>query len=337
MVPEVASPAPRPARRWRRVAWIIAAQVALVALAERWCRGLVGAHGVTPFQVSADPDLAFELRPSFSTTYAGVAVRTNSLGFRGDEPPTKRPGVRRIALVGDSYVFGSGVAEEETLGAVVARSLDEAGVACDVLAFGVPGYTAKDIARLLETRVLQQEPDVVVYVNFGNDMEVVPKSTSIPPDAEIDVLADFRLRSALIEYCVLLVRRAGWRFGVHIGGEDRAALAASYRGAGGQRLKAAITRMRTSCQEAGAQFVIAVYPHLSYMPLSPLRAADELLLAEAPELGVSAIDLLPAFGDEADLTHHWVTPFDSHPDARGHELAGARLAQELLRLGVLTP
>jgi lysophospholipase L1-like esterase len=325
----------RPLGRTRRITLVLAAQVGLFMACELRCRSFVGECGVTPFQVSADPELAAELRPGFATTYAGVDVRINRSGYRGGEFPAPRPGVVRIALVGDSYVFGSGVQEDETLGAVLSARLAEVGLPSDVLAFGVPGYTALDSARVLESRVFEHAPDLVLYVNFANDLHTFKKHTSIPPDAVIDPIDDFRLRSAALEYGILIVRRLGWRFGRHIGNDHRASIEAEYRGPGGDGLRQAIARMQAVCAREGVPFYMVVYPHLAIPGLDPLRYADELLLADAPALGVEALDLLPAFGGARDLTGYWVTPFDTHPNAEGHRRAGRYLADELLQRKLL--
>ena len=43
-----------------------------------------------------------------------MPYRTNSDGFRDGEPGEKRPGVPRVVVLGDSYVFGWAVLEAET-------------------------------------------------------------------------------------------------------------------------------------------------------------------------------------------------------------------------------
>lgn len=54
--------------------------------------------------------------PSNKPGVPAQVVRTNSLGFRDKEWATEpAPGVRRIVVVGDSFVFGSGIATEEGL------------------------------------------------------------------------------------------------------------------------------------------------------------------------------------------------------------------------------
>src|SRR6185369_6203636 len=49
----------------------------------------------------------------------------NELGLRGPLPARATQGARLVAFVGDSYVFGSGVGEDETVPAFVASMLSD--------------------------------------------------------------------------------------------------------------------------------------------------------------------------------------------------------------------
>jgi len=67
----------------------------------------------------------------------------NSQGIRSPVPAySDRPaeGVLRIALFGDSFTHGDDVPYEHSFGAVLERSLNEAGIPAEVLNFGVGGY-----------------------------------------------------------------------------------------------------------------------------------------------------------------------------------------------------
>ena len=71
---------------------------------------------------SDDPRLRFELRPG-GVARAEVEYRVNELGLRGPETTREKPpGVRRIALLGDSIAFGYWVADEQASRASWKRS-----------------------------------------------------------------------------------------------------------------------------------------------------------------------------------------------------------------------
>jgi hypothetical protein len=84
-----------------------------------------------------------------SPTRPHVTYRYNSLGFRGPEW-TMSPGVTRIALIGDSYVFGSGVEAEDTLDRRLAARLEQTAPdrPYEVLNLGIPGDNIASHVRL---------------------------------------------------------------------------------------------------------------------------------------------------------------------------------------------
>jgi lysophospholipase L1-like esterase len=111
------------------------------------------------------PTLPPEFRDSPTWTIA-----LNSRGYRtGEFARAKAPGVLRIACVGDSWTFGMNVDQDRTYPSRLAADL---GARAEVLNFGVLGYSSFQGRRLLESRVLDLHPDVVL-IGFGmNDSEV---------------------------------------------------------------------------------------------------------------------------------------------------------------------
>jgi lysophospholipase L1-like esterase len=100
----------------------------------------------------------------------------NSLGLRGPERSfLKPPGTRRIAVIGDSFVAGYGVADDEVLTARLEKLLnDGAASATEVINVGRTGSSTireYDLYRLIARRF---SPDVVVLAYFlGNDLREV--------------------------------------------------------------------------------------------------------------------------------------------------------------------
>ena len=118
--------------------------------------------------------LGFELRPG-GVARAEVEYRVNDLGLRGPETTIEKPpGVRRIAVLGDSIAFGYWVSDEQGF----ARQLEAllggaapAGGRVEVLNFGVPGYNLEQEIEALRSKALAFSPDLVVELFCLNDLE----------------------------------------------------------------------------------------------------------------------------------------------------------------------
>lgn len=145
--------------------------------------------------------------PEFDVEFA-----INGAGLRGPEVDApKRAGTRRVAIFGDSFAEGWGVAEAETLRAQLEARLQAQGHApVEVLNFGVAGWG--DDQSLLAFRHLGRRfaPDVVVLVVYGNDLwenasengnggggRLVPKPRFVlAPDGSLELLGVPVSRSA---------------------------------------------------------------------------------------------------------------------------------------------
>lgn len=101
----------------------------------------------------------------------GFLVTTNGDGLRTTLEREAPPRGKRIALLGDSTVFGWGVADDEHLGAALERAL--APTAVEVLNAGQPGYSSTQIGWLAEEVVSAYHPDVVVVFLPVHDLNLV--------------------------------------------------------------------------------------------------------------------------------------------------------------------
>ncbi len=99
-------------------------------------------------------------------------VRFNREGLRGPEiPSSPAPGVTRVLVLGDSFVEGAEVEEDQTLPSVMAKRLTEAGFAAEALNGGVRGWGTAQEYLYLTDQGLALHPDIVVLVLYvGNDL-----------------------------------------------------------------------------------------------------------------------------------------------------------------------
>jgi GDSL-like Lipase/Acylhydrolase family len=106
-----------------------------------------------------------------TTSEYDVEIKTNHEGFRDvDHAPVRPAGVLRIAVIGDSFVFGSGVAFEHILTSRLQSLLSQPGHAVEVFNFGVPGTGPVNALRVWRRIAPKYHPDVVMVALYaGND------------------------------------------------------------------------------------------------------------------------------------------------------------------------
>lgn len=110
------------------------------------------------------PGVSVESVSSVPGEFAYTA-RINSLGYRGQEfAMPKEPGVTRIFAVGDSFTFGVGSEEPQTIPALIENKLKKLGHSVEVVNAGV-GHTGL-VQHYMNLRDLhlKYEPDVVVLL-----------------------------------------------------------------------------------------------------------------------------------------------------------------------------
>lgn len=126
-----------------------------------------------------DQDLGYSLRPGAEgwwTREGRTYVKINSQGYRDREHSiAKPPDTFRIAILGDSFAEAFQVPLEKTFWSVIERRLQEcprmAKTKVEVLNFGVSGFSTARELILLQKRVWQYSPDLIVLlVTIANDI-----------------------------------------------------------------------------------------------------------------------------------------------------------------------
>lgn len=286
-----------------------------------------------------NPRLGFELRPGGSVR-AEVAYRINGLGLRGPETTVEKPpGVRRVAVLGDSIAFGYWVAEADAFAAQLQALLGEAsppGTRVEVLNFGVPGYNLDQETETLRSKALAFSPDAVVVALCLNDLEgLFSYELGLVQDRATrrrSVLG--RLREALLSRS-LLFSWIEYRLSER---EARRRFARARNPLDGPLYAEAIEQQKTALRARfdvlhallrprGIPGLVVVFPVLGgRFERYPHRELHHAVLEAAEGAGLAALDLLDCYSsyDFRDLRVDVV-----HPSPLGHRVA-AHAARDAL-------
>jgi hypothetical protein len=125
-----------------------------------------------------NPEVSYVLnRYTQNPTYRaakGDTYSINSLGLRGKKIGPKQHGTQRIAIVGDSVVFGWKLSDHDRLESVLARRIettdgsDTANI--EFVTVGLPGWNVRDQIGFLRSHLLNLDLDLIIWYTINNDI-----------------------------------------------------------------------------------------------------------------------------------------------------------------------
>ncbi|MEO5336022.1 MAG: SGNH/GDSL hydrolase family protein [Magnetospirillum sp. WYHS-4] len=270
-----------------------------------------------------------------------VRHHTNGSGFRGPSfAQTKREGVRRVVIVGDSFTFGQGVKDNDVFAVRLERRLNEGkgDPSWEVVNLGVGGYNTRQEIALLRNVGLPLAPDAVILGYNVNDAEppifefdvakrkmtrrkdapVSNRDEPRPPDA-----FPYNLRVAQVLWRIASIRRTQARTLEYY--------ASLYRedAEGWKDTQTSLAEFGELCRDGRFTCLAVIFPLLTDLderyPFGHIHARVGGILSGA---GIPVIDLLPLMSGRApsDL---WVHPTDQHPNEAVHALVAEELFQRL--------
>ena len=271
-----------------------------------------------------------------------VESRYNELEFRDGPFGTKRPGVTRVMVLGDSFTEGQGVKEADTLARVLERLLDE--TAPGKWEVRNCGRRGADFPALFEAfeQLLPFEPDLVIYALVLNDADQsdafrarqtylndwivdrrdegneIPRPPGLFHSRSFDFVAD-RVHA-------WRVGRETTRWYLDMWGEGNRD--------GWARTQAHLREMNRQTRQRGARLLVAPWPlFVGLEGAYPFTPVHETIARFCLGEGIAHHDLLPVFRGQPTESF-WVHPVDRHPNEKAHRLAAEALApvvRDLLR------
>lgn len=329
----------RPRRRRRPLRALLLGSVLALFAGEIVCRirfGAPMAEREPLMEVRANRARGFEMIPS-SVHYTYLhEVRVNSLGLRGPEarPQSEAP---IVVALGDSMTYGQGVAEADTLPALVETVLSSRGKRVQVLNAGVRSYDTRQEIALLEELLQRVHPSVVVLFWFGNDLDPAdvdgwygllersgPLVFDVRARMEGDVRRNWRLiqlarTSALLMKLHDAYRVAAWKSPTPEAVEER------WKAMGDD-----LARLAELSRAHDFDVLVAVIPGSEVVGA---RASEDSMAARLLPLaaghGLAGVSLLAPLCALWEREGACVLPYDGHYDGRANAAMAEEVADEL--------
>ncbi len=147
----------------------------LVAVRDRMTPIYVQAPGdvLIGYKDIYDERLGWRNIPNWKTTANGHTLTINSKGLRDREYPyQKPPGTMRILVLGDSFAWGYGVADDQVFSEVLEAKFEQTGANIEVLNGGVSGWGTDQEYLFLVDEGIKYAPDLVVLAIYVvNDVD----------------------------------------------------------------------------------------------------------------------------------------------------------------------
>ena len=272
-------------------------------------------------RVSDVPGIGHEHRPGTSGVYMGVPVAINSMGLRDREYSLEKPaGVIRILMLGDSLTFGWGAPEAGTTSKALERLLNAGGgpARYEVINTGVGNTNTAMQTAYFVNKGYQFQPDIVVLNYFINDAEETPRKKESWITAHSYAAVFLAGRWDILERTYF--GKADWQQYYHD----------LYRpdAAGWQEAGRSLAELADFCRGKGMKLMVVNYPELHQLADYPFADVTAEMARLAANENLPFFDLLPSIRTD-EPTSLWVTPTDSHPNAKAAELFARAIAAEL--------
>ena len=240
-------------------------------------------------------------------------------------------------MIGDSYTFGQGIAEDERMSNLLEKELRQRRGAVDVVNLGNAGNNTADEVRVLQTALVKVKPDYVLLQWFINDVDI-PENVTIGGAAWQQPSrlneAQIRMRNTSVLYFLAaetwhkLFERSGAGYT-----DEMLRRVGDPNSSASQRAQRALREFVSICKNHGVPLGIVLVP--SFTPLQdreyPFLYLHQRVLAACADERVPCLDLFPTFAplmrNEKTYRDLWVNRFDPHMGPTANRIAATRMLE----------
>ncbi len=264
-------------------------------------------------------------------------VEINKDGMRDRNFDFRKPdGTIRIASVGDSFAFGSGIKNvNNTYSKILESELNDLNNSFnyDVLNFGIMGLSTDDELNLIKNKVLKYNPDIILIGYVSNDFVNIEQ---IDYKEHFTILpGGFWIRNFFFTYALIelkinrLLENIGFKKnGLSITLEK---LNSEKNVKHNKRLFEEINNVS---KRHNIKIIVVNFPVIYRLKDYPLQEVNRFISSVSIKNEFVYLDLTPVYEkySEQDLV---VNKYDSHPNELGHKIAAKEILEKLKNEGVV--
>lgn len=284
-----------------------------------------------------------------------VPMSINKIGLRGpDVPEIKNPDETRILCIGDSFVFGGGLGDEDTFPAIAQKLCGAPPEKIRWMNGGGVGHDGRESAACLELYQPQVKPDIVVFGWNWNDLVSILNENSSKyagsiNDPTITSIASFLGISPYTIRSLAFIKYFGWKrnhapWVLKTPAEIREYREGVIRAAQGEDsvqrwdgCRRALLRMLDHCTRNNIKLIIFVMPELTWRD-KPEFVAMPKLRELLTRMRIPYFDGQPEYYERVRRGEHMVQDYDPfHPSAQGQAMFAEIVLKALRAQGWIPP
>jgi hypothetical protein len=264
----------------------------------------------------------FELKPGTAAYFKKEKIKINSLGLRDREYVlAKPPNTFRIAVVGDSYTFGDGVKIEDAYHSVLEQKLNETygQPRFEVINFGLGGYNLRNYAAIIQHKVPDYSPDMVLIGFCANNDDDLPTPEQITkpytkqqPQKHLWFVKNLQIVRTIGGIVANIKQSDKIKRNDKMSDQTKDYLTCSFK---------EFKRI----EEASSVPIVFLYLDMQDTPDEKARFVEGL----CNENGFHFIDSSTSVDTIGDISRYWIHPTDHHPNARMNGLYANLLMEHL--------
>lgn len=239
----------------------------------------------------------------------------------------------RIAVLGDSFSFGSGIKEvNNTYPKLLEKKLNGLSYKYnyEVLNFGFPGENTGEEIRILKEKTLKYSPDAIVIGYVLNDIKNIDRDVTEYKFVSLVPYIGFWIRNVLYSYSYAEFKLNYILDSLGLKKNVIESILDTYASEMNREYNDKLfEELRNIAEKNKIKIVIMIFPGLVKFDDYPYKEVHEYIIETSEKNGFYVLDLFDSY-KEYEENRLQISTYDTHPNELGHRLAAEAILVKLI-------